>query len=71
MDTHIRVWWVHNDARLTDSIREHIRANEEKGLGVSVISCWEVAKLVEINKLSLVPKLQLGNAVPEAPASYY
>ena len=47
------VWWVHNDARLTDRIREHIRANEEEGLGVSVISCWEVAKLVEINKLTL------------------
>nr|VFK43364.1 MAG: PIN domain nuclease, a component of toxin-antitoxin system (PIN domain) [Candidatus Kentron sp. TC]VFK46010.1 MAG: PIN domain nuclease, a component of toxin-antitoxin system (PIN domain) [Candidatus Kentron sp. TC] len=53
MDTHVWVWWVHNDDRLTDRIREHVRANEEEGLGVSVISCWEVAKLVEISKLTL------------------
>ena len=42
-----------NDGRLTDGIRKHVRANEEEGLGVSAISCWEVAKLVEINKLTL------------------
>ena len=53
MDTHIWVWWIHNDNRLTDRIRELIQANEDEGLGVSIISCWEVAKLVEINKLSL------------------
>jgi len=53
MDTHIWIWWIHNDARLTDSVREHIKANEDEGLGVSVFSCWEVAKLVELNKLTL------------------
>ena len=53
MDTHIWVWWVHNDDRLTDSVREHIKAHEDEGLGVSVLSCWEVAKLVELKKLTL------------------
>ncbi|VEN74055.1 conserved hypothetical protein [Candidatus Desulfarcum epimagneticum] len=53
MDTHIWVWWIHNDDRLTAGIRERIQANEDQGLGVSVISCWEVAKLVEINRLAL------------------
>ena len=53
MDTHIWVWWVHNDDRLTDSVREHIKANEDEGLGVSVLSCWEVAKLLELKKLTL------------------
>lgn len=53
IDTHIWVWWIHNDDRLTEKIREYIKANEEEGLGVSVFSCWEVAKLVELNKLIL------------------
>lgn len=53
IDTHIWVWWIHNDDRLTEKIREYIKANEEEGLGVSVFSCWEVAKLVELNKLTL------------------
>ncbi len=43
LDTHIWVWWIHNDARLTGEFREHIRNNEDEGLGVSVFSCWEVA----------------------------
>jgi PIN domain nuclease of toxin-antitoxin system len=53
IDTHIWVWWIHNDDQLTEKIREYIKANEEEGLGVSVFSCWEVAKLVELNKLTL------------------
>ncbi len=53
MDTHIWIWWIHNDDRLTDSVREHIEANEDEGLGISVFSCWEVAKLVEVKKLIL------------------
>lgn len=52
LDTHIWVWWVHCDNRLTDGIREHIKSNENEGLGVSVFSCWEVAKLVEIDRLA-------------------
>lgn len=53
LDTHIWVWWIHNDVRLTEKLREHIVNCEDKGLGISVFSCWEVAKLVEIKKLTL------------------
>lgn len=53
MDTHIWVWWVHNDARLTDKLRAIIQSHEADGLGVSIFSCWEVAKLVELKKLIL------------------
>ncbi len=53
LDTHIWVWWIHREPRLTDRMREQIQAHEEYGLGVSIFSCWEVAKLVEIKKLSL------------------
>lgn len=53
LDTHIWVWWVHDDPSLTAAQRQLIRQNEAVGLGVSVISCWEVAKLVERKRLTL------------------
>ena len=53
LDTHIWVWWVHNDPHLTVNQLGHLQANEAQGLGVSVISCWEVAKLVEKGRLTL------------------
>ncbi|MFZ1399026.1 MAG: type II toxin-antitoxin system VapC family toxin [Candidatus Promineifilaceae bacterium] len=53
LDTHMWVWWVHNNEQLTDSLREIIQQNEDEGLGVSIFSCWEVAKLVELKKLVL------------------
>jgi len=53
LDTHIWVWWVHADSALSASTRETLDAAEQTGLGVSAISCWEVAKLVERGRLSL------------------
>lgn len=53
LDTHIWVWWVHTDAQLPERYREYLRRNENSGLGVSAISCWEVAKLVEYGRLKL------------------
>ena len=53
VDTHIWVWWVHGDASLPASARALLDASEQTGIGVSAISCWEVAKLVEQNRLTL------------------
>ena len=53
LDTHIWVWWVHGDAALSASTRTMLDAAEQTGLGVSSISCWEVAKLVERGRLTL------------------
>ncbi|MBW4634465.1 MAG: type II toxin-antitoxin system VapC family toxin [Iphinoe sp. HA4291-MV1] len=53
LDTHIWIWWVDNNRRLTEKYRNWIEEYQSQGLGVSIISCWEVAKLVEINKLTL------------------
>jgi PIN domain nuclease of toxin-antitoxin system len=51
LDTHVWVWWVNGDGRLTETQRAAI---EQAGdLGVSAISCWEVAKLVELGRLAL------------------
>ena len=53
LDTHIWVWWVDGNDRLPEAYRVYIRTNEADGLGISIISCWEVAKLVEYQRLSL------------------
>ena len=53
LDTHIWVWWVHGDPALTPAHVRCIQAHEETGLGISAISCWEVAKLVERGRLIL------------------
>jgi len=58
LDTHIWVWWVHGDERLTRTQAEAIEANETDVVGVSAISCWEIAKLVEYGRLELPCSLE-------------
>ncbi len=53
LDTHIWVWWIHGDAHLTSQQVAWLQHYESQGLGVSAISCWEVAKLVEYDRLVL------------------
>jgi PIN domain nuclease of toxin-antitoxin system len=47
------VWWVHGDTRLPEHYYRYLEVHEAQGLGVSAISCWEVAKLVELGRLFL------------------
>ena len=53
LDTHIRVWWVHGDSRLSSSHAKLIEDNEDDEIGIGTISLWEVAKLVEPGRLVL------------------
>jgi PIN domain nuclease of toxin-antitoxin system len=53
LDTHIWIWLVNNDKNLPESTRKIIIENEQSGLGISIISCWEVAKLVEVGRLKI------------------
>lgn len=53
LDTHIWIWWVQDDPRLSAPHRGHLLQHEPSGLGVSAISCWETAKLVELGRLVL------------------
>jgi PIN domain nuclease of toxin-antitoxin system len=53
LDTHIWVWWAHGVAELREEYRTVLEENEARGLGVSAISCWEIAKLVEYERLTL------------------
>jgi PIN domain nuclease of toxin-antitoxin system len=53
LDTHIWVWWVHDDPELPPLYRAEVERHEAHGLGISAMSCWEVAKLVELGRLIL------------------
>ena len=56
-DTHIWVWWIDENIRLKDWQARFITENKNAGLGVSIISCWEVAKLVEHERLKFACSL--------------
>jgi PIN domain nuclease of toxin-antitoxin system len=53
LDTHIWIWWVSNDSRLNSTQESHIAQHQSDGLGISIISCWEIAKAVETKGLQL------------------
>ena len=46
------MWWVDNNGRLTQKHQDWIQQYQSQGLGVSIIYCWEVAKLVELGRLT-------------------
>ncbi len=53
LDTHVWVWWVNESPMGSKDMLRIIQEHQEDGLGVSIISCWEVAKLVERGRLEL------------------
>jgi PIN domain nuclease of toxin-antitoxin system len=53
LDTHLWIWWINDSPRLTEQHKQWIQDYQTQGLGISIISCWEVAKLVEKNRLVL------------------
>lgn len=58
LDTHIWIWFADESNQLTKQHRQAIEQHRADGLGVSVISCWEVAKLVEYNRLKLACSIE-------------
>lgn len=58
LDTHIWVWWANDSDRLSAEHRSLIDQHRGEGLGVSVISCWEVCKLYEKGRLRLSTDLK-------------
>lgn len=55
LDTHVLVWWLAGDRKLR---REHTRVlerSERTGtpVGISAITLWEIAKLVEHGRIAL------------------
>jgi PIN domain nuclease of toxin-antitoxin system len=53
LDTHIFIWWIDDSSRLSQRHRQIIQERQDEGVGISIYSCWEIAKLVEYGKLEL------------------
>ena len=58
LDTHIWIWWVDENPQLSQGHTQRLQDREQEGLGVSVMSCWEVAKLVERGRLQLACSIE-------------
>jgi PIN domain nuclease of toxin-antitoxin system len=66
LDTHIWIWWVNESAELSPIKEQILSSLQPEGLGVSVISCWEIAKLVEKGRLALA--MPVGQWIDQALA---
>ena len=53
LDTNAWIWWTEQPERLSVSQFAAIISNEDDVIGVSAISCWEIAKQVELGRLPL------------------
>jgi len=53
LDTHVWIWWVHADPQLPAAMNQCIRDTPAIERRLSIISCWEVAKLIEVRRLVL------------------
>ncbi|MCF2144926.1 type II toxin-antitoxin system VapC family toxin [Desmonostoc muscorum LEGE 12446] len=58
LDTHLWIWWNHNDSKLTPAHRKVINRERPYGLGVCSISWLEISRLVTQNKLILPCSIQ-------------
>ena len=67
LDTHVWVRWLNRDPHFPQDCSEVIAAAQADGIGVSVISCWEVAMLVAKGRLELSKSVQEWVAEALAP----
>lgn len=55
LDTHVMIWWLTDDRKLSRGHAKLLERSERSGtaVGLSAISLWEIAKLVERGRIEL------------------
>ena len=55
LDTHVVIWWLTDDRKLSKRHAKLLEQSERSGraIGLSAISLWEIAKLVERERIEL------------------
>ena len=55
LDTHVVIWWLNDDRKLSKAYARLLERSERSGtaMGISAITLWEIAKLVERGRLEL------------------
>ena len=56
LDTHVWLWWIGDDPRLSPLAREAVEASGE--IGISTISVWELATLERLGRLRVLPDIR-------------
>jgi PIN domain nuclease of toxin-antitoxin system len=51
LDTHVWLWWTASPKKLSRRVREAIERTDR--VGISAISCWEVATLARLGRIQL------------------
>lgn len=62
LDTHIFLWWLNDDSRLTEKQRDLILTPRQTVL-VSIVSLWEIVIKESIGKLKLPRKFNFQEAI--------
>jgi PIN domain nuclease of toxin-antitoxin system len=59
LDTHVVIWWLMDDRKLSKGHARILERSERSGtaVGLSAMSLWEIAKLVERGRLELTQSL--------------
>jgi PIN domain nuclease of toxin-antitoxin system len=59
LDTHVLVWWLTEQRKLSQAHARALERAEKSGarVAVSAVSLWEIAKLVERDRLALAASL--------------
>lgn len=59
LDTHVVIWWLTDDRKLPKAYTKLLDRCERSGtpVGVSAMSLWEIAKLVERGRVELTQSL--------------
>lgn len=59
LDTHVVLWWLADDRKLSKGHAKLLERSERSGtaVGLSALSLWEIAKLVERGRLELTQSL--------------
>lgn len=59
VDTHVVIWWMHDDRKLSTRFARALEKCERTNMsvGLSALSLWEIAKLVERRRLELTRSL--------------
>ena len=64
LDTHIWILWVSDISKLSKKVLNIIKKKVEDGICISIISIWEVTKLIEKRRIEF--KVSLSEWIEEA-----
>ena len=56
LDTHVLLWWLFGDPRLTPTMREAI-VDPDSAIAVSAVTAWEIAIKAALGKLAVPDRL--------------